>query len=285
MKLILGNCIEKMREIPKGVIDVVFADPPFNLGKKYSDYSDNKSEEEYLDFHREWMSEVYRILNPRGSFFYHNFPYWLIKVSNVAFEIGFQLNSWIAWDAYSGPYGKPLLKTHFGILHLVKQKTFKSFRVRKPHDRCRKCNILIKNYGGKKCHEFGPVVSNVWTDIHRIKHKKRRDNHPCQLSRVLLERILLMSTEEGDRVLDPFLGTGTTLVAAKRLNRKGIGIDISKVYLEIARVHLKKEIFKSQIGGYWVSYDFNGKVRTIRDDDWEGLKDFIGPSKKLKLWA
>jgi site-specific DNA-methyltransferase (adenine-specific) len=75
-------------------------------------------------------------------------------------------------------------------------------------------------------HQFGPLVSDVWTDIHRIRHKKRRDEHPCQLPIHLLERLLLMSTDEEDIVLDPFVGTGTTAIAAKKLGRKFIGIDI-----------------------------------------------------------
>jgi len=74
-------------------------------------------------------------------------------------------------------------------------------------------------------HPYGPLISDVWTDIHRIRHKKRRDEHPCQLPIPLLERLILMTTDEGDIILDPFVGTGTTAIAAKRLGRKYIAID------------------------------------------------------------
>jgi len=98
-------------------------------------------------------------------------------------------------------------------------------------------------------HPFGPLVSDVWTDIHRIKHNKYRDEHPCQLPIHLLERIILMSTDEGDIALDPFVGTGTTVIAAKRLGRKFIGIDIDENYVNITKDKLSKESSNSKIGG------------------------------------
>jgi site-specific DNA-methyltransferase (adenine-specific) len=96
---------------------------------------------------------------------------------------------------------------------------------------------LLKDYGGKKdsLHPFGPLVSDSWVDIHRIKHNKYRDEHPCQLPIHLLERIVLMSTDENDIVFDPFVGTGTSALAAKRLGRRFIGVDIDDKYVNICR--------------------------------------------------
>lgn len=127
------------------------------------------------------------------------------------------------------PLGKTLLPNHYGILYYVKSpKDYKFNDIRGLHKRCRKCAIILKDYGGKKdqLHQFGPVISDVWSDIHRIRHKKRRDEHPCQLPEPLLERLLLMSTDEGDIVFDPFIGTGTTAIAAKKLGCRYIGIDL-----------------------------------------------------------
>lgn len=119
-------------------------------------------------------------------------------------------------------------------------------------------------------HPFGSLVSDVWTDIHRIKHNKYRDEHPCQLPIHLLERVILMSTDENDIVLDPFSGTGTTAIAAKRLGRNYIGFEKDKLYAEIAESKLLQEESNSKIGDVWVSFFLNEAV-TIRDKDWGEL--------------
>jgi len=152
------------------------------------------------------------------------------------------------------------------------------------HKRCRNCHYILQDYGGKKSqlHQLGPLVSDVWTDIHRIRHKKRRDEHPCQLPIHLLERLLLMSSDERDIVLDPFVGTGTTAIAAKKLGRKFIGIDIDPKYVEITNKKLE-EAEPTVINGCYVS-NFLGNVITVRDKDWDKIKDaFSIPTDPLEL--
>ena len=77
---------------------------------------------------------------------------------------------------------------------------------------------MIKDYGGKKSqiNPHGTLLSDVWADIHRIRHNTRRDAHPCQLPEPLLERLILMTTDEGDVILDPFMGAGTTALTSKK---------------------------------------------------------------------
>jgi hypothetical protein len=199
---------------------------------------------------------------------------------------------WIAWDAMGAPLGKTILPNHYGILWYVKSQNFKFYDIRAPHRYCRECSALLKDYGGKKhlIHPFGTLVSDVWTDIYRIRHSKRRDEHPCQLPVHLLERLILMTTDVGDIVLDPFIGTGTSAIAAKRLGRKYIGIDIDDKYVAISREKLG-DISPTQINGAFVSI-FLGKIVTVRDSDYEKVKPFLktrdlkinsGKSKQLTL--
>ena len=108
----------------------------------------------------------------------------------------------------------------------------------------------------------------MWTDIHRIKHNKYRDKHPCQLPVHLLERIILFSSDEGDVVLDPFLGTGTTAIAAKRLGRRYIGFELSEEYVEVASKRLEMEQTPSRLEGMWVSC-FLKDLATVRSADCE----------------
>jgi site-specific DNA-methyltransferase (adenine-specific) len=282
-KVIQGDCLEIMRKIPANSVDVTFADPPFNLKKKYNSYYDKHEVEEYLSWCKEWLTEMVRITKLTGSIFVHNIPKWLIYFGSYLNEIAI-FRHWIAWDAMGSPLGKTLLPNHYGILYYVKSDDFKFYDIRMLHRRCRNCHYILQDYGGKKSqmHQFGPLVSDVWTDIHRIRHKKRRDEHPCQLPIHLLERLLLMSTDEEDIVLDPFIGTGTTAIAAKKLGRKFIGIDIDTNYVEITNKKLE-DAEPSVINGCYVS-NFLGYVITVRDKDWEKIKDaFVIPTDPLEL--
>lgn len=282
-KVIQGDCLEIMRKIPDNSVDVTFADPPFNLKKKYNSYYDKQEVDEYLSWCKEWLTEMVRITKPTGSIFVHNIPKWLLYFGSYLNEIAI-FRHWIAWDAMGSPLGKTLLPNHYGILYYVKSNDFKFYDIRMLHKRCRNCRYVLQDYGGKKnqMHQFGPLVSDVWTDIHRIRHKKRRDEHPCQLPIHLLERLLLLSSDEGDIVLDPFIGTGTTAVAAKRLGRKYIGIDIDSKYVELTNKKLK-ETEPTMIKGHYVSI-FLDNIITIRDKDWDKIKDaFVIPKNLLDL--
>jgi len=270
-----GDCLALFKGIPDDSVDITFADPPFNLGKNYTSYEDSVEFEEYLNWCEMWISEMVRVTKPTGSIFVHNIPRWLTYYSGFLNEVA-DFKHWISWDAPTAPMGKSLQPAHYGMLYYAKDaKQNKYYEIRYPHKRCRKCGYLLKDYGGKKAslHPFGPLVSDVWTDIHRIKHNKYRDEHPCQLPIHLLERIILMSTDEGDIVLDPFVGTGTTAIAAKRLGRKYICFDIDEVYTEITEKKLSQEEGNSRIGTVWVSF-FSSEVITVRHEDWEELSMF-----------
>ena len=180
--------------------------------------------------------------------------------------------------------GKTLQPAHYGILFYAKDfKQLKFYEIRYPHKRVRKSNILQKDYGGKKglLHPFGPLVSDVWTDIHRVKHNKFRDEHPCQLPIHLLERIILMATDENDIVLDPFSGTGTTAIASKRLGRQYIGLELDEKYVKITENKLSQEQSNSKIGDFWVSYYLDDIV-TLRNTDWNYIKDFYYIPNKVE---
>ena len=267
-----GDCLELFSEIPDESVDVTFADPPFNLKKKYNSYRDSLEFQQYLDWCEKWIGEMVRVTKPTGSIFVHNIPRWLTYYAGFLNKIA-DFKHWISWDAPTAPMGKSLQPAHYGILFYAKEsKKNKYFEIRYPHKRCRRCGYLLKDYGGKKAslHPFGPLASDVWTDIHRIRHNKYRDDHPCQLPIHLLERLILMSSDEGDLVLDPFNGTGTTAIAAKRLGRKYIGFDIDNNYVNITKNKLSQEKANSKMGDVWVSF-FLKDVITIRDKDWEEL--------------
>lgn len=282
-RIIKGDCVEVLKAIPDNSVDMTFADPPFNLQKKYNGYKDSLEFKDYLEWCDLWIKEMVRVTKPTGSIFVHNIPKWLsFYVTHLNEYANFK--HWIAWDAPTAPMGKSLQPAHYGILYYVKDaKKTKIFEIRMPHERDRKSKYLRKDYGGKKSglHPFGPLVSDVWTDIHRIKHNKYRNDHPCQLPIPLLERLILMTTDEGDIVLDPFVGTGTTAVAAKRLGRNYIGIELDNKYVNICEENLRLVTRKSKIGEAWVSIHL-GEVRTIREVDWQQLSDYFLIPENIK---
>lgn len=281
-QILKGDCLKLFKSIPNNSVDCIFAAPPFNLNKKYNSHVDKLVETEYLDWCKLWMDECLRVLKDSGFIFLHNIPKWLTFYANfLNYKAVFR--HWISWDAMTAPMGKTLQPAHYGILFYSKTNDRSKFNeIRYPHKRDRK-GVLIKDYGGKKniLHPFGPLCSDVWTDIHRIRHSKYRDEHPCQLPIHLLERIILMSSEENDIILDPFMGTGTTAIASKRLGRNFIGFEKDKKYCEIANKKVKSENFLSKIGEYWVSFYLN-EIVSLREKDWDMLKQYFEIPKDIK---
>jgi len=286
-RVILGDCLETLKTLPDNSIDVCFADPPFNLDKKYATYKDQRGLNEYLEWCERWLVELVRVTKPTGSILVHNIPKWLTYYAAILNKHAY-FRHWIAWDAMSTPLGKTLLPAHYGILFYSKQdKGTKFYEIRAPHKKCRECDAYIKDYGGKKdqMHPFGFLVSDVWTDIHRIRHNKRRDEHPCQLPIPLLERLILMTTDVGDVVLDPFLGTGTTAIAAKTLQRHYIGLELDPMYVDIATQKLER-VKPSIYQDFSVSM-YLGKIQSIRDVDANQIfpKQLTGTEKKKRRKA
>ena len=266
-QILRGDCLKILRTLPDECVDVCFADPPFNLEKKYGKYKDRLELDAYLAWCEEWIKELVRVTKPTGSIFLHNIPKWLTYYSAILNQIA-HFRHWISRDAMSAPLGKTLLPAHYGIIFYTKApRGYKFYEVRAPHKRCRLCTGFLKDYGGKKdqMHVFGNLVSDVWTDIHRIRHNKRRDEHPCQLPIHLLERVILMSTDPGDVVLDPFLGTGTTAIAAKTLGRHYIGIELDEAYVRIAKQKLKR-VVETKLDDFFASY-YLEKLQSVRDVD------------------
>ncbi len=273
--IVHADVLDFLGTIPSGSVDVVFADPPFNLKKKYGNSKDNLADVDYKNWCRKWLNGCFRVLKHGGSLFVHNLPEHLIFIaSHLNLDMNFQ--HWISLDFPGQPLGNKLQPNHYGILYYIKgDKPNTFYQLRYPHKRCRikKCNELLKDYGGKKdsIHPFGPLLSDVWTDIHRIKHNKYRSDHPCQLPVHLLERIILMSSEPGDLILDSFMGTGTTAIAAKQLRRNYIGCDNDSKSVEIAN-----KILMNTKSRFLISQDYKripisvylNRLQTIRNIDW-----------------
>lgn len=230
-RMFQGDCLDVMKQIESDSIDLVFADPPFNLDKLYpSEMNDSLKEEEYLRWSESWLKECTRILRPGGSLFTWNLPQWN---SHFAAFLHNRLTfkHWIATDIkYSLPIKGRLYPAHYSLLYFVKGEKANTFSPdRLAAQVCPKCFDDLKDYGGYK-HKMNPLginLSDIWTDIPPVRHAKYKKRQGAnELSIKLLDRIIEMSTQEGDIVFDPFGGSGTTYVVSEMKRRKWIGVEL-----------------------------------------------------------
>lgn len=231
--LFKADCLEIMRNMEDNSVDLIFADPPFNLNKNYeSEIDDNLSKTEYLNWTEQWITECIRILRHGGSLFIWNLPQWNTYSAEIL-NRHLNLRHWIAADIkYSLPISNKLYPSHYALLYYVKgdkPTTFK--RERLPLEICRHCGGDIKDYGGykDKLNTEGMSLTDIWKDISPVRHKKYKNRDSNELPLNLLERIISLSTNEGDLVFDPFGGSGTTFIVSEILKRRWIGTEVGPI--------------------------------------------------------
>lgn len=227
-KLYHADCMDVLPMMESESVDLVFADPPFNLKKKYDNgRGDDLSISQYIEWSKLWMDECIRILKPGGSLYIYNIPRWCIYYAEyLCSKLYFQ--NWIAIDMKNSfPIKDKYTPSHYGLLYFtkgVKPKTFNKQRL--PIQTCRHCGGEYKDYGGYKykMNVLGVNIADVWYDIFPVRNGKNRPYN--ELSVKLLDRIISFSTNEGDVILDPFGGSGTTYAVAELLDRQWIGIEL-----------------------------------------------------------
>lgn len=262
-----GDCLEFLRGLPDGAVDMVFADPPFNLGKKYGrGISDALRDDEYLRWSKSWLVESVRVLAAGGALLVFNLPRWLIEYGSFLNANGMLFRHWIAMRMPKAfPRGQRLSPAHYGCLYYTKgaPKTFNKIYV--PIQNCRHCGGEIRDYGGhrKALNERGINLMDVidapqdiwkdapdalppgrgwmgadeiWDDIPPVRHSKYKTRGANELAPIMLERLIGLATNQGDLVVDPFGGSGTTFYAAERMHRRWLGTEIGDVQPAIRRL-------------------------------------------------
>jgi site-specific DNA-methyltransferase (adenine-specific) len=253
--LIQGDCIEGLAGLTAGSVDLVFADPPFNIGYEYDVYHDRRGTAQYLAWTRRWGEAVRRVLKPTGTF-------WLAIGDDYAAELkllfqnelGFTCRSWVVWYYTFGVNCvKKFSRSHTHLFHFVQdpeQFTFNASAIKVPSAR-----QLV--YNDSRAVPSGRLPDDTWIlrpqDVtvgfepdedtwyfRRVcgTFKERAGWHGCQMPEQLLGRIIRVCSHPGDLVLDPFAGSGTTLVVAKKLGREYLGFEVSENYVARGRARL-----------------------------------------------
>lgn len=245
-RLYQGDCLELLRSLDDNSVDTVFADPPFNLGKDYGKVAgrtkkirDDLAQHEYLDWCEQWIKECVRVLAPGGAFWLYNLPKWNVELGHQLNEAGMMFRHWVAVELKMLlPIQGKLYPAHYSLLYYTKGKPRHFERPRVPIQLCRHCGGEVKDYGGhrNKMNPEGVNVSDVWTDITPVRHRNTKHRRANALSEKMLERVLTISTAEGDLVLDPFGGSGTTYAVAERMHRRWIGVELGDCDPIVARL-------------------------------------------------
>lgn len=242
-----GDCIAGLKQLPDGVAELAFADPPFNIGYDYDVYHDKLESENYLAWSRDWIAQIVRVLKPNGTF-------WLAIGDEYAAELkvmmqrehGLTCRSWVVWYYTFGVNCKQKFsRSHAHLFHMVKQADDFTFNV----DDIRVPSARQLVYGDRRANANGRLPDDTWIlrpqDVPESftaeedtwyfprvcgTFKERAGWHGCQMPEQLLGRIIRACSNEGELVVDPFGGSGTTLAVAKKLNRRFLGFELSPEY-------------------------------------------------------
>ncbi len=233
IEIICGDSLTHLKNIKGSSVDLIVADPPYNLGKEYGNGSDYRVFEDYLDFSRKWITECKRILTQHGTIYVFmgfrmvSYLYQILEQEN-----DFHFVNWICWH-YTQGIGKTrgFSPRHDDILMFAKSRnhTFNLDAIRVPQKYYRTVNNMR-----------GANPGDVWEFSHVHYCNENRQEHPTQKPEGLIERMVLASSNVNDNVLDPFAGSGTTLRVCQQTNRNCTGIELNPSYVRMIRERLQK---------------------------------------------
>jgi modification methylase len=240
--ILVGDCIEALEKLPPSSVDLVFADPPYNLQLEGAlsrpdqslvdavddDWDKFASFADYDSFTRAWIGAVRRVMKPEATIFvigsYHN----IFRVGAILQDLGFWILNDIVWrkaNPMPNFRGRRFTNAHETMIWAARGAEAKGYTF----------NYEALKAGNEDCQARSDWFLPICTGAERLKDSAGRKTHPTQKPEALLARVLLAASNAGDLVLDPFFGSGTTGAVARRLHRAFIGLERDPVYAEAAR--------------------------------------------------
>ncbi len=245
-----GDCLDLFKAIPDESIQLIVTSPPYNIGKEYEK---KLRLEKYLSQQKKVIKECVRILSNQGSICWQVGNYVdkgsIIPLDatlyHIFYDLGLKMRNRIIWHFEHGLHcSKRFSGRYETIIWFTKSKDyiFNLDPVRVPQKYPGKKHFKGKKTGQYSCHPLGKNPSDVWIIPNVKSNHIEKTEHPCQFPVELVERLVLSMSVEGDWVLDPFLGVGTSIIAAIRHGRRGGGAETVKKYVDIAKDRIQQEI-------------------------------------------
>ncbi len=245
-----GSCLDLLKSIPAGTVQLVVTSPPYNLGKEYEK---RLKLNDYLDQQAKVIAECARVLSQRGSICWQVGNYVdkgsIIPLDTVLYPIfnalGLQMRNRIIWHFEHGLHCSRRLSGRYEtIIWFTKSKdyVFNLDPVRVPQKYPGKKYFKGPKAGKYSCNPLGKNPGDLWVIPNVKSNHVEKTEHPCQFPVELIERLVLSMTNKNDWVLDPFLGTGTSIIAAIRHGRRGVGAETFDRYVKLARERIQQEI-------------------------------------------
>jgi len=245
-----GDCIDLLKKIPDGALQLIVTSPPYNIGKEYEKKLHLNN---YLEQQAAVIRECYRTLSDQGSICWQVGNYvdngYIVPLDTVLYpifnDLGLKMRNRIIWHFEHGLHCSIRFSGRYEtIIWFTKTKNyvFNLDPVRVPQKYPGKKHFKGPRAGQYSCNPLGKNPGDIWIIPNVKSNHVEKTIHPCQFPVELIERLVLSLSNEGDWVFDPFLGTGTSIIAAIRHNRKGAGADISKKYIDIAHSRIEKEL-------------------------------------------
>lgn len=262
-----GDCVELLHQVSAGSVDLVFADPPFNIGYHYDVYDDQKQATDYLQWCHRWISGVHRALKSDGTFWLAIGDEYAAELKIESQKIGFHCRSWVIWYYTFGVNCvNGFSRSHTHLFHFVKDPQRFTFNRFNPQIRVKSARQLV--YADNRANPNGRLPDNTWvirpqdsplafSPNHDTWYfarvagtfKEREGFHGCQMPEQLLARIIRASSRPQEVVLDPFGGSGTTLSVAKKLGRHWMGFELSEDYTKYITQRLEKTTMGETLDG------------------------------------
>lgn len=242
------DCLEGLKQVEDDSIQLIVTSPPYNIGKPYEK---RLNIYDYIDQQEKIIAECKRVLKPEGSIcwqvgnYVHNgIVYPLDCLLFNAFMKNFLIpRNRIIWTFGHGLHAKNRFSGRYEVVTWwtkTDDYIFNLDPVRVPQKYPNKKHFKGKNKGEFSCNPLGKNPGDVW-EISNVKaNHPEKTNHPCQFPEALIERLVLSMSNEGDIILDPFMGSGTTAAVCKKLNRNYIGFELIEEYIEISKNRLNE---------------------------------------------
>lgn len=245
-----GDCLNLLKTIPDKALQLIVTSPPYNIGKEYES---RLKIDDYLAQQSSIIRECVRCLSPKGSICWQIGNYVnkgsIIPLDTILYPVfinqGLKLRNRIIWHFEHGLHCSRRFSGRYEtIIWFTKtdEYFFNLDSVRIPQKYPGKKHFKGPKTGTYSCNPLGKNPGDLWVIPNVKSNHIEKTEHPCQFPVELIERLVLSMSNEGDWVFDPFLGTGTTIIAAIRHGRKGVGAEIVPKYIKLAKERIEKEI-------------------------------------------